>query len=265
MAAIPFPRLAAPPPLWREALVGLEPAALLRSPVFRGEGVADGRGQPVLLVPGFLAGDGSLGLMTQWLRRTGHHTRRAGIRLNVNCSAKAVDALEQRLEELVERQGRPAAIIGQSRGGTFAKALAHRRPDLVSGIVTLGSPHLAPLRVHPLVAAQVIAVGAVGTLGVPGLFRRSCLTGDCCCGFREACAAPLPHYVGFVSVYSRRDGIVNWRACLDPDAEQVEVRASHLGMGLNPGTYRAVADALADFRRREAQPADRVSPLSQAA
>src|ERR671925_441161 len=79
MAAIPFPRLAAPPPLWREALVGLEAAALLRRAVFRGEGVADGRGQPVLLVPGFLAGDGSLGLMTQWLRRTGHHTRRAGI------------------------------------------------------------------------------------------------------------------------------------------------------------------------------------------
>src|SRR5919204_2440143 len=141
MAAIPFPRVTAPPPLWREALVGLEPAALLRSKVFRGDGVADGGGQPVLLIPGFLAGDGSLGLMTQWLRRTGHHTCKAGIRLNVDCSGRAVEAIEERLERLVERQGRPAAIIGQSRGGTFAKALAHRRPELVSGIVTLGSPH----------------------------------------------------------------------------------------------------------------------------
>jgi triacylglycerol lipase len=245
--------------------VGLEPPALLRSPVFRGEGVAPGGGQPVLLVPGFLAGDGSLGLMTQWLRRTGHHTCKAGIRLNVNCSGRAVDALEQRLERLVERQGRPAAIIGQSRGGTFAKALAQRRPELVSGIVTLGTPHLAPLRIHPLVMAQVIAVGTIGTLGAPGLFRRSCMKGDCCSGFREACMAPLPHHVAFVSVYSRRDGIVDWRACLHPDAEQVEVRAPHLGMGLNPGTYRAGAAARAHVRPRGATPQGRVIRLSRAA
>ena len=64
-----------------------ERLALLRDPVLRGDGVARGDGRPVLLVPGFLAGDDSLGLMTRWLRRTGHQTRSAGIRSNVACSA----------------------------------------------------------------------------------------------------------------------------------------------------------------------------------
>jgi len=62
--------LGARPPLWREARIGLEAAALLRDPLFRGDGVADGRGRPVLLIPGFLAGDGSLSMMAGWLKRT---------------------------------------------------------------------------------------------------------------------------------------------------------------------------------------------------
>src|SRR4051795_8053815 len=132
------PSLLTQPPIWREGRVGLEVAALLRHPVFQGEGVPDGRGQPVLLIPGFLAGDDSLGLMTRWLRRTGHHTRKAGMRANVGCSGATVDRLEERLDELVAKRGRKVAVVGQSRGGTFAKVLAQRRPHLVSGIVTLG-------------------------------------------------------------------------------------------------------------------------------
>ena len=236
------------PPLWREAGVWLEAAALLRDPIFRGEDVADGRGQPVLLLPGFIAGDDSLSLMTRWLRRTGHHTRKAGIRSNVGCSGALLDRLEGRLEELVERQGQKAAIVGQSRGGSFAKVLAARRPELVSGIVTLGTPQLDPLAVHPLVRAQLLLVGAIGTLGAPGLFRRACLEGECCSEFWEQYAAPLPKGVGCVCVYSRSDGIVDWRACLDPCGEHVEVKSSHVGMAVNPAVYRVIAGALADFR-----------------
>jgi triacylglycerol lipase len=241
------------PPLWREGRVGLEAARLLRDPVFEGEGVTDGRGQPVLLIPGFLAGDDSLGLMTRWLRRTGHHTRKAGIRSNVGCSGGAVQAIEERLEELVASQGRRAAIVGQSRGGSFAKVVAHRRPDLVAGIVTLGTPQTDPLAVHPLVRAQLIAVGVLGTLGAPGLFKRACLNGECCEEFWELMAKPLPRGVGHVSVYSRTDGIVDWKACLDPGAEHVEVEASHIGMAVNAEAYRAIASALDALRRRESR------------
>jgi pimeloyl-ACP methyl ester carboxylesterase len=205
--------------------------------------------------------------MTRWLRRAGYHTRRAGMRANVDCSSRTVERLEDRLEELVGRQGGRAALVGQSRGGTLARVLATRRPDLVSGIVTLGTPHIDPLAVHPLVSLQLVAVGALGTLGAPGLFSRSCLTGDCCAEFWDEVDEPLPRSVGFVSVYSRSDGIVNWRACLAPGARQVEIESSHIGMAVNPAAYRAIADALASFGRLEGPrraPAS-VTPLRRAA
>jgi triacylglycerol lipase len=254
------------PPLWREARLGLEAAALLRDPVLRGEGLRDGRGRPVLLIPGFLAGDGSLGLMAGWLSRAGYRTTRAGMRANVGCSGAVVERLERRLDRVVREQGRRAVVIGQSRGGALAKVLARRRPDLVGGIVTLGSPQLDPLAVHPLVRLQVEAVGALGTLGAPGLFRRSCLEGDCCADFWEQLGRPLPAGVGFVSVYSKSDGVVDWRACLDPCAdEHVEIGSSHLGMAVNPAAWRAVASALERFRRAEARKPARASRIRRAA
>jgi pimeloyl-ACP methyl ester carboxylesterase len=242
------------PPLWREARIGLEAAALLRDPIFRGDGMADGRGRPVLLIPGFLAGDGSLTPMARWLKRAGYRPNRAGIVSNVDCAAALMPRLEQRLERLVALQGRPAAIVGQSRGGTLAKVLAHRRPELVSGVIALGSPQIDPLAVHPVVRLQVEAVSRLGSLGAPGLFKRSCLDGDCCASFWEALAGPLADDVPLVSVYSKSDGIVDWRSCLDPDATTlVEIRASHCGMAVSPSAWRAVAKGLESFRAAESR------------
>jgi triacylglycerol lipase len=242
------------PPLWREARLGLEAAGLLRDPVLRGEGLGDGRGRPALLIPGFLAGDTSLALMSDWLRRAGYRTCRAGMRMNANCSGAAVPRLEERLERIVEEQGQRAVVIGQSRGGSLAKALVVRRPDLVCGLVTLGSPQVDPLAVHPLVRLQVEAISRLGSLGAPGFFKRSCLEGDCCASFWDELAAPMPAGVGFVSIYSRSDGIVDWRACLDPSADElVEISSSHCGMAVHPAAWRAVAAALERFRRAEAR------------
>lgn len=258
------------PPLWREARLGLEAAALLRDPILRGVGLNDGRGRPVLLLPGFLAGDGSLRLMANWLKRANYRSTRAGIRANVDCASALLERLEALLDPIVSDQGKRAAIIGQSRGGGLAKVLACRRPDLVCGIVTLGSPHVEPLAIHPLVRLQVEAVGRLGSLGAPGLLKRSCLEGDCCAGFWEQLAEPIPAEVGFVSVYSRSDGIVDWRACLDPAAgEHVEIDASHCGMAVSPAAWRAVAKSLEHFRRTEARrdpaPPARVTRLPRTA
>jgi hypothetical protein len=87
-------------------------------------------------------------------------------------------------------------------------------------------------------------MGVLGTIGAPGLMRRSCLWGDCCTSFWEQLEADFPAGVGYVSVYSRSDGIVRWRSCLDPAAEQVEVSASHIGMAVNADVFRAVAQTL---------------------
>jgi triacylglycerol lipase len=257
--ALPLPIL---PPLWREGRFGLEVAALLRSRVYRGEDVEDAGGQPVLLIPGFLAGDDSLGLMTRWLRKTGHYTNKAGMRANVDCSQAAYERLVERLECLYESSGQRVAIVGQSRGGNFAKVLAVRHPDLVSGIVTLGSPQIDPFDIHPFVRAQVYAVGALGTIGVPGLFKHTCKWGNCCEDFWADLQKPLREDVGYLSVYSKSDGVVNWRSCLDPHARHLQIDASHIGMAVSPRAWRAVAGALTDFRaadRGETPPREKLS------
>src|SRR5918998_5676234 len=109
---IPRAALPALPPIWREGRVGLEWAGLQRSDVFRGAGVPEGHGRGVLMIPGFLAGDGSLATMTGWLRLAGWRTKRAGIRVNVACSEVACSRLEERLEALAETTGDRVVIIG---------------------------------------------------------------------------------------------------------------------------------------------------------
>jgi triacylglycerol lipase len=207
--------------------------------------VPPGDGEPVLLIPGFLAGDTALEVMARWLARIGYAPRSAGIRLNIDCTSRTVEQLARRLEDLSARHGVRVAIVGHSRGGTMARILAVRRPDLVEGIVCLGSPVRDQLAVHPLLRAQLIAIGWLGSAGVPGLLSHDCFFGSCCATAHEQATAPFPRGVRFVPVYSRSDGIVDWRACLDPAARRVEVRSSHV---VNPAVFRAVAEALAARR-----------------
>lgn len=236
------------PPIWLEGRWPLELAALRAEDdggLLRGETVPHGDGGPVLLVCGFLAGDPSLSVMAGWLKRIGHRPSRAGIRFNVGCTAETVAALELRLEALADRYGRKVAVVGQSRGGVCARVLAVRRPDLVERVVTLGSPLITQLDIHPVVWAQVHAVGALGSAGVPGLLRHSCHAGACCAEVRVELETAVAPVIGFTSIYSRTDGIVRWRSCLLPGAEHVEVQASHIGMAVHPDVYRTVARALA--------------------
>ena len=138
-------------------------------------------------------------------------------------------------------------IVGQSRGGVLARVLAVRRPDLVERIVTLGAPTVSMLAVNPLVLLQVGLVGALGTGHVPGFFSMRCLRGTCCKSFRADMTGPFPDDVRYTALYSRSDGIVDWRACLDPGADElIEIRASHCGMALNRSAYEHLAAALAD-------------------
>jgi pimeloyl-ACP methyl ester carboxylesterase len=230
----------------------MEASELVRSPLWRGHGVPDGGGLPVLLVPGFLAGDPSLSMMKRWLRARGYRPCTSQIRFNVDCTRQAVERLERRLVECTDRTGRPAAIVGQSRGGLFAKLMAVRRPDRVSGIVALGSPNVDHMAINPLVARQVRLVAALGTGGVPGMFRDDCLQGKCADELAEELNQPFPAHVPYVSVYSRRDWVVDWRACVDPDADNVEIDSSHVGMSVHSEVYGLLGERLAILAGRTA-------------
>ncbi len=204
-----------------------------------------GEGRPVLLIPGFLAGDQSLTRLAVWLRAGGFSLARSGIRWNVDCMEPIVTAVEARLEQAVARTGLPALLVGQSRGGTIARALAVLRPDLVDTVVTLGSPLLDPLAIRARTWPSVLSVGLLGTIGVPGLFSWSCFAGDCCARSTDALLGVFPQQVRFISVYSCSDEIVRWQACLDPASVQVEVDVSHIGMGVSREVWLALSRELA--------------------
>lgn len=216
-----------------------ELATLLSDPRFWSPARQRGR-QPVLLIPGFLAGDASLTVMAGWLRRRGHRVRTSGIHFNVGCSGRDLDRLEAALTAFDE----PAVLIGQSRGGTLARALAARRPQAVAALVTLGSPVLDPLAVSPSVLRTIRSVAFLGDLGVPGVFSTDCRDGDCCAEFRSLLHAPLAPKAPALALYSRSDAIVDWRACLDPHADCVEIDGSHCGMAVNVQVYRKLEQLL---------------------
>ncbi|HUR84870.1 MAG TPA: hypothetical protein VMY78_05955 [Solirubrobacteraceae bacterium] len=220
-----------------------ELARLLADPVYRGSGVARGAGEPVLLMPGFLAGDMSLGVMREWLGRMGYRPHASGITVNVDCSDRALTRLEVKLRTIHADSGRPVALVGHSRGAHFAKALAHWRPQLTAGVISLGAGLDDPFDISVPTKAAVAAVRAVhGRLSTD---RGGCLTTGCGCAFARHYAADFPAGVPLTSIYSREDGVVRWEACIVPYAHNVEVTGSHIGLAVNRKAYAAVGEALA--------------------
>jgi triacylglycerol lipase len=200
--------------------------------------------EPVILVPGFMAGDATLSAMRRALRRRGFRAYRSHIHANVGCTLAAAAELETRIESIaIKRQSR-VHIVGHSLGGMLARGLAVRRPDLISGIVTMGSPMLAPGAHHWVLTAGVDALVRLSRAGVPGLMSQDCVAGSCARQSFEESREPLAADVAFTAIYSRRDGIVDWRACVDPGAHAVEVTASHVGMALEPHVLNVVTEAL---------------------
>ena len=236
--------MTSPAPLQNELRFWPELARLLTDPLYWTPSHAHGHERvrrPVLLIPGFLAGDASLTVLAGWLRRRGHTVSTSGFRLNVGCSGRDLE----RLDTVLEAFGEPVVLIGQSRGGTLARALAARHPDAVDALVTLGSPVLDPLAVAPHVLRTVRSVAWLGDLGVRGLFSTECRDGACCSEFRSLLRTPLAAGSRALAVYSRSDAIVDWRACLDPHADCFEIDGSHCGMAVNAEVYRKLERLLA--------------------
>lgn len=240
----------------------LELARLLADPVYRGAGVPRGNGAPVLLIPGFLAGDASLSVMHGWLERMGHRPHYAGIRMNVDCSDRALDRLEAVLVRTQRESGQRVALVGHSRGGHFAKVLAVRRPELVSQVVSLGSGLDEPFDISIPTRLAVSGVRSV----LVGVGHRAadagCLTTSCRCPFARDFSSRVPANVPVTSVYSKGDGVVWWEACVVPWARNVEVTGSHVGLAFNRKAYRVIAETLAAPARSAAAPVTSEAPAS---
>jgi pimeloyl-ACP methyl ester carboxylesterase len=191
-----------------------------------------GDGHPVLVLPGLLTDDASTRVLRSVLRRQGYRVHGWRLGRNIGPTARCVQGMRDRLDDLSDRYGRPVSLVGWSLGGIFARDLARRTPDSVRQVITLGSPFRLT-RHSQSHAARVF--DRYSHLHVE--HRELPLERD---------GSPLP--VPATSIYSHLDGIVHWQTCLDTPGDRCEniaVLASHLGLGHNPAALWAIADRLA--------------------
>jgi pimeloyl-ACP methyl ester carboxylesterase len=192
-----------------------------------------GDGHGVLVLPGLLASDNSTALLRRFLRLLGYQTGGWNLGRNVGPTDEILDGLPARLAELSGQAGGPVSLIGWSLGGIYAREMARQQPALVRQVITLGSPFAQrdPRQSHAEAAYQFFSFLHAGQERLPARERL-----------------PDPIEVPSTAVYSRRDGIVHWRTCIEPETalhENVEVRCSHIGFGVDPAVLWLIADRLA--------------------
>lgn len=192
-----------------------------------------GDGHPVLVLPGFAASDQSTRPLRWFLGTRGYEAHGWELGRSTGPSGRVRKGLEARLRSLAAERGRSVSIVGWSLGGLYARELARRSPDLVRAVVTLGSPFRSlerttrssvPLSDTPLDEDH------------SGQVRRD--IGD------DGGTGGVPS----TAVYTRTDGVVPWRTCVErsgPRRESIEVVGSHVGLGHNPAVVVVVADRLA--------------------
>ncbi len=199
-----------------------------------------GDGHPVLLVPGFTAGDTTLVGLSTFLRTRGYHVETWGLGQNTGFKLKFSHALEQKLRFMHHRHKRKVSLVGWSLGGVYAFYAAHAAPECVRSVVSLGSPMRfsvkefdVPLLVKAIYRYLAHPLGPVAHLAN---VRAKIL------------CAPPP--VPSTCVFSMTDGVVPPDAARIDDTdddlhENIWVPGSHLGLGFNPVVMWILADRLA--------------------
>lgn len=232
-------------PIWREALFPLEWLALRASPVYWGFGVPHGSGEPVVVVPGFLASDASLVELYWWLARIGYRPYFSRIGRNVDCPDFQTGRLRETVLRARQETGQRVRLVGHSLGGMLSRNLALEHPEDVAMVITLGSPFRDAVRAHPVLISAAATIRSYAGRGAARNVRPSCFSGHCTCTFVKNMLMPGEWRVPRFAVFSRQDGVVEWESCVEDDpALNDEVHASHLGMVVHAGTYRAIARRL---------------------
>ena len=215
-----------------------------RCSVGTSEEIPAGNGRPVLVVPGFGFGDPATFPMQMALHAAGYQVIHSEILFNVRCSNQTVNDLASVARRAVAAdEGRKLLVVGHSRGGMIARGLAMLYPELVDRAICLGAPLNHEFAFYEAPAPLVAVLRETYKLH-PTLRERGCVTPDCTCPYMRATYEPIPEGVDLVSMYTKSDGIVDWRACVVPGARNIEVQGSHLGMGLRPETLRVVLQEL---------------------
>jgi pimeloyl-ACP methyl ester carboxylesterase len=192
-----------------------------------------GAGRPVLVIPGFYATDGLTGRLRAHLRKLDYRAHGWRLGRNFGLTDELLDALPARFDDVYASDGEPVSVVGWSFGGLLARWLAHERPGQVRQVVCMGSPWRAEGE----------------RTRTTGMFERAAVKhglSDRAEAVVDALRKPLP--VLCTAIYSKTDGITNWRSCALDDGERCEniaVPSSHVGLVSNPLALAALADRLA--------------------
>ena len=232
--------------LWTEALFAAELLLLHTSPVFYGFGVPRGDGSAVVIIPGFLGTDLYLMELHAWLGRMGYRPYFSGIGVNAECPNLLIERhLNETIEKALFETERKIHLIGHSLGGVIARSVAGQRAPDVASVITLAAPfrgtiaHGTVLRVAEAVRKRILQEHGRGVL-------PDCYTGRCTCNFLDSLKRRIPDSVLETAIYTRDDGVVDWRCCVTKNPEvDFEVPGTHIGMAFNPSAYVIIADRLA--------------------
>jgi triacylglycerol lipase len=196
------------------------------------------RPRPILLIPGFMAGDVTLYPFANWLRARGHQVFFSGILANADCPKRAMDRLDLILQKLFDRYDEKLVVIGHSLGGIYARELARRMPECVEQTILMGSPVRGIRHSHPFVKM-------LGSLTLH--FHES--TRGCSGGLENICGvlseAPSPDVPENI-IFSKSDGVVHWASCVEsgPNVHSFEVDSTHCGLPYSLETLQIVHELI---------------------
>jgi pimeloyl-ACP methyl ester carboxylesterase len=239
-------------PLWTEALFGAELLLLHATPVYYGFGIPRGDDSGVVVIPGFLGTDLYLMELHAWLGRIGYRPYFSGIGINAECPNLLIQRrLNETIATAVAETGRKVHLIGHSLGGVLARSVAGQRPKDVASVITLAAPfrgtsmHRTVLGAAEAVRMRILQEHGRGVL-------PDCYTGSCTCAFVDSLKRSVPESIVETAIYTRQDGIVDWRCCVTKNPElDFEVSGTHIGLAFNPSAYAIVADRLAKAHSSE--------------
>src|SRR5271157_1175831 len=231
---------------WTEALFAAEILLLHATPVYYGFGIPRGDGSAVVIIPGFLGTDLYLMELHGWLKRIGYRPYFSGIGINAECPNLLIQRkLNQTIEKALTETERRIHLIGHSLGGVIARSVAAQRPDDVASVITLSAPFRSistsrtVLHATEAIRQRILQEHGAGVL-------PDCYTGRCTCNFVDSLRRDVPESMLQTAIYTRDDGIVDWRYCRTRDPEiDFEVPGTHIGMAFNPSAYAIVAERLA--------------------
>lgn len=198
---------------------------------------AKGKGEPILVLPGYGTGDQITFPLRQYLSYLGYQVEGWDLGLNHGNVPVLMEAFRKRLLEFSKKQNQKVTLIGWSLGGYLARETARDNPELVEQVITIASPLFGGAKYTSIADYYAEKQG----IQLDELEQQIEARYD------------IPLQVPSLSIYSKLDNIVSWQTCIDtrtPLITHKEVQATHLGMILNPDVYKTISEYLYDHFHR---------------